>query len=281
MMAPDHGPSSSNPNRLEHLAKKCQSLVRVYPSALNPLRRLTIALALFGFATSAPAQEPLDPLKPLDRSSPRATLKTFLDAGDALGVYLARDYLPSPSRNKFHHLLSLGDKVTQNLDLSEVPPAARTKTGRAAAAALYATLNRIPLPPFDKIPDATELSKLSSGKPERWVIPNTEIAIERQKSGPNSGQLTEIAGLIDRGVLKASLAALRLAGFESGCRASHARFRPVFPTIQSWGIGAGTIRRTVPTGLFRIGALTMLARNRNWSFTRAIWHNAIPRRSQK
>ncbi len=183
---------------LEHLRKKCQCSVRVDPSALNPLRRLTIALVLFGFATAAPAQEPMDPLKPLDRSSPRATLQTFLDAGDVLGNYLAQDYLPSPSRKKFEHLVSLGDVVTQNLDLSEVPPAARIKTGRAAAAALYATLNRIALPPFDQIPDAAQLSKLSSGKPERWVIPNTEIVIERQKSGPNSGQFHFSAATVAR-----------------------------------------------------------------------------------
>ena len=55
---------------------------------------------------------------------------------------------------KFERLISLGAIPVQALDLSEVPPAAREKTGRAAAVALYEVLSRIPLPPLDEIPDA-------------------------------------------------------------------------------------------------------------------------------
>ena len=104
-------------------------------------------------ALIALGQEPAHPLKPPDRSSPRAALKTFLDSGDAVGAFLAQDYLPSPSRAEFHQLISLGDATVQCLDLSQVPPAARIKTGRVAALALYETLSRIQLPPSDQIPD--------------------------------------------------------------------------------------------------------------------------------
>ena len=133
-------------------------------------------------------QEPAHPLKPPDRSSPRAALKTFLEAGDALGAFVARDYLPSPSRAKFHHLLSQVETTLQGLDLSKVPPAARGKTGRAAATALYETLSRIQLPPFDEIPDAHQLGQPSGTNAARWVIPNTEIAFECVPSGPRQGQ---------------------------------------------------------------------------------------------
>jgi len=143
-------------------------------------------------------QEPVNPLKPLDLSSPRATLKTFLDAGDAVGAYLARDYLRSPSRTKFDHLFSLAGPVVKCLDLTEVAPAARRKTGFAAAAGLYETLNRIQLPPSDQIPDAAQLSGLSGSNPERWVIPDTEIVIERVKSGPRSGEFLFSAGTVAR-----------------------------------------------------------------------------------
>ena len=113
-----------------------------------------------------------------------------------MGVYLARDYLPSPSRTKFDHLFSLAGTLIKCLDLSEVPPAARIKAGLSAASALYETLSRIQLPPFDQIPDAAQLSGLSGAKAERWVIPNTEIVIERVKSGPHSGEFLFSAGTV-------------------------------------------------------------------------------------
>ncbi|MFZ3374042.1 MAG: mechanosensitive ion channel family protein [Chthoniobacterales bacterium] len=77
-----------------------------------------------------------------------------------------------------------------------MPPAARLKLGRSAATALYETLSRIQLPPFDQIPDASQLSGLSGAKAERWVIPDTEIVIERVKSGPRSGDFLFSAGTV-------------------------------------------------------------------------------------
>jgi MscS family membrane protein len=133
-------------------------------------------------------QEPEHPLKPPDRSSPRAALKTFLDAGDAVGAFLARDYLPSPSRAKFHQVRSLVEDALQGLDSSDLPPAARGKAGRAAFTALYETLSRIQLPPFDQIPDAVQSIQTVGTNAIRWVIPNTEIALERVPSGARQGE---------------------------------------------------------------------------------------------
>ncbi|MFO1313206.1 MAG: mechanosensitive ion channel family protein [Burkholderiales bacterium] len=150
------------------------------------IRWLRFPLALL-IATIALAQ-PVEPLKPPDRSSPRAALQTFLASGDAFGEFAARDYLPSPSRAKFDHLEMLGAKRSQSLDLSELPPAARIKTGYAAANALYEVLSRIPLPPLDQVPDASQVKPLSGTDVQRWVIPDTEIALVRVKSGPQAGE---------------------------------------------------------------------------------------------
>jgi MscS family membrane protein len=46
---------------------------------------------------------------------------------------------------------------------------------------LYETLSRIELPPDDAIPD-------TSANVKRWVIPNTEIALERVPEGPRQGE---------------------------------------------------------------------------------------------
>ncbi len=160
-----------------------------WPLATGHLPLLMMASWAFFFAAlPASGQEPVNPLKPLDRSSPRAALKTFLDSGDALGEFLARDYLPSPSRAEFHRLVALGDAAVESLDVSEVPKATRVKTGRAAAIALYATLNRIQLPAPDDIPGAGQLAQPVGTNATRWVIPNTEIAFERAQSGPHSGE---------------------------------------------------------------------------------------------
>lgn len=162
------------------------------------LRRLAACLTWILVAATAFAQEPANPLKPVDRSSPRATLQTFLDGSDALGAFLAQDYLPSPSRERFGRLISLSEIPLQSLDLSEVPPAARLKTGRAAALALYEILSRIPLPPADEIPDASQVTQPTDKGPARWVIPNTEIALVRAQSGVRSGEFLFSAETVAR-----------------------------------------------------------------------------------
>ena len=185
---------SRRPRALEVLAP----VDRLCCAAGNRLRWLAAPFAVFLVAAIALGQEHVHPLKPPDRSSPRATLKTFLDSGDAIGAFLARDYLPSPSRAKFHRLLSLGEIPPQCLDLSEVPPAARLKTGRAATVALYEILSRIPLPPLDEIPDAGQVGQPAGTGPARWVIPNTEIALVRAQSGPRSGEFLFSAETVAR-----------------------------------------------------------------------------------
>jgi MscS family membrane protein len=161
---------------------------RIFGAAGKPLRWLTVLMPLVSLSAIALAQEPVHPLKPPARSSPRAALKTFLDLGDAVGAFLVHDYLPSPSLANALHLHSLGDNIVQGLDLNALPPASRRKGAIAAALALYETMSRIQLPSFDSIPDADPLNSLAGSNSTRWVIPNTEIALDRVPSGPHSGE---------------------------------------------------------------------------------------------
>lgn len=127
----------------------------------------------------AAAQAPVHPLAPPDRSSPRAALKTFLHTGDQLGIHLANEYVLSPTRSEYSRVAELSTEITRSLDLSQIPDATHNKAGRAAALALYETLSRIPLPPWEAIPDAY---------PTNWVIPNTEIVLIRT---PDETQASE------------------------------------------------------------------------------------------
>jgi len=133
-------------------------------------------------------EDPAHPLKPPDRSSPRATLKTFLEACDAVGTFLNASYKTSPSHEEFYRMRSLVATAVKCLDLHEVAPAARYKAGRSAALALYETLSRVELPPFDEIPDASQYQEPAGTNALRWVIPDTEIVLERVQSGPLEGQ---------------------------------------------------------------------------------------------
>ncbi len=145
--------------------------------------RLSAALLLVLAVATGWGQAQEHPLRPPDRSSPRATLKTFLDSTDAIAAFVREEYLPSPSRAKFDHMVELGAVPVECLDLSALPPAARVKASRAAALALYEVLNRIELPPSDQIPDAEHLAPRAGGGAPRWVIPDTEIALVRMPNG--------------------------------------------------------------------------------------------------
>jgi MscS family membrane protein len=146
---------------------------------------------------AAPAQQE-HPLQPLERSTPRAALSSFLQSGDAMGEFLAREYLPSPSRDGYGVIVSRTGVILQGLDLSELPPAARAKSGRAAALYLYEVLSRIPLPLVEEIPDSPGADVTGSKEPQRWVIPNTEIALVRSATGARRGEFLFSADTVDR-----------------------------------------------------------------------------------
>jgi len=135
------------------------------------------SIAFVGSMSMLLGQEPVQPLKPLDRSSPRAALRTFLDSVDRLGAFLENEYLESPSRADFSRAVELSDIAVESLDLSKIPQAARNRAGRAAALELYETLNRIPLPPWESIPGEAAI-KGDASDPIYWTIPDTEIVLE-------------------------------------------------------------------------------------------------------
>jgi MscS family membrane protein len=152
------------------------------------IHRLVPAVVLLLFASIASGQEGVHPLQPPDRSSPRATLKTFLDSADALARFAADVYLPSPTREEFFHMSSLIRTPIQCLDLSNEAPSARLKIGHAAAIALYETLSRIDLPPWDEIPGSDDVDASADSKLERWTIRNTQITLVRVKRGSSDGE---------------------------------------------------------------------------------------------
>ena len=128
------------------------------------LNRLSICIILFcclSISTSAAAEEK-NPLQPMDLSSPRATLKSFLDAGDAGFQQLSKVYHGALGRAEVQKQSVLGRKAKTALDLSEIPPATVFDVSRDGIFYLYDVLSRIELPAVEDIPDKTAYAETSA-----------------------------------------------------------------------------------------------------------------------
>ena len=133
------------------------------------------------------------PLEPLDLSSPRATLNSFLTKGDAAYRLVRDEYLQTPSDTYRDRLADSVIWHQRMVDLSEIPPAARFELGRDAIVYLYEVLSRVELPSEADIPDAAvyadaEDDKKAGDKAVSWTIPHTEITLVRVADGPRAGQ---------------------------------------------------------------------------------------------
>ena len=159
-------------------------------------KRIAFLFSLIAVAGTANAWHPLEPL---DTSSPRATIATFLDVTDEVASrYL--DYVSSPSRETFKAAWSLRPKYTALFDLSNVPPASRAKVGAETFLLLWDVLARVELPPLEEIPDAAAVAtdEAKDGPALRWRIPGTEIAIARIEQGPRAGEFLFSADTVAR-----------------------------------------------------------------------------------
>ena len=124
-------------------------------------------------ATASAAEHPLEPP---DRSSPRATLDTFLSSIDeAWDLYSAgKPGFQEPFLN-----------ARRCLDLTDVPPLVFREVSATTALLLKDVIDRIELPPKDEIPDEAMVSQSAL---TTWAIPHTEITLSVQTEGEQQGQ---------------------------------------------------------------------------------------------
>ena len=155
-------------------------------------------LLLLGFPTMSTADAG-HPLEPLDFSSPRATLNTFLTTGDGALSFLRDHHWDAPTRESTDRLKDFLADMESALDLSKTPPAARWDVGRDSVFYLYEVLSRIELPSEAHIPGAIPFDvpetaspehgemKGSGTQPASWTIPHSEIVLVRVDEGPKRG----------------------------------------------------------------------------------------------
>ncbi len=131
---------------------------------------------LFSLSEFAQAAQPIHPLEPPDRSSPRATLTGFLaNMNNAVRAF------KQGQREEAIQGLACAARY---MNLDEEPPALRHIIGLYACLYLKETLDRIYIPPLDKIPDAKEVH---TDKLTCWTVPFTEITIALAKSPAPNG----------------------------------------------------------------------------------------------
>lgn len=136
------------------------------------------------------------PLEPLDTSSPRSTLVSFLKSGDAF-LELVVNYWDEPSYDGYIELRTRVLSSTRALDLSEIAPSAREKASLDAVTELYEVLSKIELPPEEDIPDFSEQADGAS-LVDHWTIPHTAITIARIEDGPRAGEYLFTAATVAR-----------------------------------------------------------------------------------
>jgi MscS family membrane protein len=118
------------------------------------------------------------PLEPADTVSPRNTYKYFVEQmNSAYNAHLHASYKKTEVEN-------IVKKAVKCLDLSQVARADKEVTGLETALLLKEVLDRIPTPPYDKIPDAA----MVNNKIDLYVLPHTSIQILRMADGPRKGE---------------------------------------------------------------------------------------------
>lgn len=136
-----------------------------------------------------------NPLQPINTSSPRALVQGFLEFTNKsysqgrglITTYIDSSalYLTAEEMANFKQVRRFQAAAERALDLSEIPPAIADETSRRIMVQLKEVLDRIELPPMNSIPDAQAMAKSEF---KYWLIPNTEIRIQRVEKGARAGE---------------------------------------------------------------------------------------------
>lgn len=143
----------------------------------------SLVAACLGLACAAAcAASERHPLQPADRSSPRATLRSFIEHSDATFAVLLDG---EPTLANVAQRRRMIATVVGCLDLRDVAPSLQESMGRQAAVCLKEVLDRIELSPDDEIPDAAAADAAGL---KRWRLPHTEITLVRVVDGAREGE---------------------------------------------------------------------------------------------
>ena len=126
----------------------------------------------------AASRLPAHPLEPVNTSSPRATLRTFLTNAENA----SKEFKQSGYRTKkaFKYI----KRAASTLDMSHIPIVLHEKVGFDFTLRLKVILDNIVLPKLDTIPESKDLKDDDT---LFWRIPHTDITIARVNEGRRKG----------------------------------------------------------------------------------------------
>ena len=153
-------------------------------SANSPSKRSTSKSTVYKNQAKI-APEVKNPLKDANLSSPRDTLRSFIDN---MNKIFKLDVIDEHGPNHEEDMKILSSRIINCLDISHKAAYQREYTAREAATLLKEILDRVPIPSYSKIPGIDEVNGSGDAKAiDKWVLPTTNITIERIKSGAKQG----------------------------------------------------------------------------------------------
>jgi MscS family membrane protein len=142
-----------------------------------------IATIVVSAPLAAAEGETENPLEPLDASSPRATLQSFVEQA-AVSEEAALAYRSNRSLGAQRAYFDEVNKTRELFDLSEVPAASQDEIVEENFLALADILLRVPLPDPESIPDA---EMAAADELTQWTLPGTEITLRPLEEGDRAG----------------------------------------------------------------------------------------------
>ena len=136
------------------------------------------------------------PLRPLDCSSPRDTMRSFLDSITAISEYLYGTHWNDPSEETVNQIAVRTEALMRLIDASNFPPAVRRKMAVESLLHLAEVIRRIDPAVLESAPDVEP----DQPPPPDWTVPDTEIRIVRIDDGERAGDYVFSAGTAARAI---------------------------------------------------------------------------------
>jgi len=143
---------------------------------------LLLAFSAVTFRPALSAAQEHGEIRAADTSSPRDTLKSFIDACNELNEIIQSEKFFD--RTNPEHA-GVGQRILDCIDMSKLPAFAREDRASEVATCIKEILDRVTLPDWDQIPDTKEIESAGGlEKLSRLRIPGTRITIARVEQGP-------------------------------------------------------------------------------------------------
>ena len=144
----------------------------------SPLPIIYLASAQETTPQNTEAEQDPYPLRPPDTSSPRQTLRSFINNTD----FAIKTWLQGPLGSRGIRTLLA---AFETMDFSGMTQSESFSVQVERALLLKELLDRLALPPFEEIPGEAEVKKRGV---TQWTIPDTRITIAQVKEGRRAGE---------------------------------------------------------------------------------------------